>query len=66
MNIGHIKTDRAKRRSSMKRMLMKSFLTSLALSAVLAGCATTVDYPYYHYRGYVGPGEIEYHFINRY
>jgi len=50
----------------MKRMLMKSFLTSLALSAVLAGCATTVDYPYYHYRGYVGPGEIEYHFSNRY
>jgi len=49
----------------MKRILIKSFLASLALG-LLAGCATTVDYPYYHYRGYVGPGEIEYHYSNRY
>jgi len=49
----------------MKRMLIKSFLASLVLG-VLAGCATTVDYPGYHYRGYVGPGEIEYHYSNRY
>ena len=48
----------------MKRVLIESILAALALG-VLAGCATTIDYPYYHYRGYVGPGEIEYHFSTR-
>jgi uncharacterized protein YceK len=49
------------------RMLIKSFLVALALG-VLAGCATTttVDAPYYHYRGYAGPDGIDYHFSNRY
>ena len=49
------------------RMLIKSFLVALALG-VLAGCATTttVDAPYYHYRGYAGPDGIDYNFNNRY
>ena len=50
----------------MKRMLLKSFLSALALGTLLAGCATTIDYPFYHYRGYVGPGEIEYQYSNHY
>jgi hypothetical protein len=50
----------------MKRMLIKSLLAFLAFGALVSGCATTIDYPYYHYRGYVGPGEIEYHYSNRY
>jgi hypothetical protein len=50
----------------MKRMLIKSLVASLALGTLLSGCATTIDYPGYHYRGYVGPGEIEYHYSNRY
>jgi hypothetical protein len=49
----------------MQRVSIKSLLAALALGTLLAGCATTIDYPYYHYRGYVGPGEIEYHFSNR-
>ena len=28
--------------------------------------ATTIDYPFYRYRGYVGPGELDYHYSNRY
>ena len=49
------------------RMLIKSFLVALALG-VLAGCATTttVDAPYYHYRGSAGPDGIDYNFNNRY
>ncbi len=47
----------------MKRMLK---LTLVALGALLAGCATTIDYPYYHYHGYVGPGVVDYHYSNRY
>jgi hypothetical protein len=66
MNICHHKADHAKGGLRMKRMLIKSLLASLALGALLSGCATTIDYPGYHYRGYVGPGEIEYHYSNRY
>jgi hypothetical protein len=49
----------------MKRMFIKSLLAALVLGT-LAGCATTVDYPYYHYRGYVGPDGIDYSYSNRY
>ncbi len=51
----------------MKRNLIKSLLAALALG-VLAGCATTttVDAPYYHYHGYVGPDGLDYRFSNRY
>jgi hypothetical protein len=49
----------------MKRTMIRSLLAALVLGTV-AGCATTIDYPYYHYRGYVGPGEIDYHYSNRY
>jgi uncharacterized protein YceK len=49
------------------KMVVKSLLVSLALG-VLAGCATTttVDAPYYHYRGYLRPGGMDYRFSNRY
>jgi len=49
------------------KMLVKSLIVSLALG-VLAGCATTttVDAPYYHYRGYLGPDGMDYRFSNRY
>lgn len=47
----------------MKRVL--KMLAALAVTLV-AGCATTIDYPYYHYRGYVGPGQIDYHYSNHY
>src|SRR6266545_3406159 len=54
-------------RSAREECRMKRILTTLAIGALLlAGCATTVDYPYYHYHGYVGPGEIGYHYSNRY
>jgi len=51
----------------MKRTLIKSLLVALALG-VLAGCATTttVDAPYYHYHGYLGPAGMDYSFSNRY
>ena len=49
----------------MKRMVIKSLLASLALGALISGGATTIDYPFYHYRGYVGPGELEYHYSNQ-
>lgn len=41
-------------------------LAALAVVGLLAGCATTIDYPYYHYRGYMGPDGIDYHYSNRY
>jgi hypothetical protein len=49
------------------KMLVKSLLVSLVLG-VLAGCATTttVDAPYYHYRGHLGPDGVDYRFSNRY
>jgi hypothetical protein len=50
----------------MKRNFVKALLASLALVTLLGGCATTIDYPGYHYRGYMGPGELEYHYSNRY
>ena len=50
----------------MKRMMIESLLASLALGALLTGCATTIDAPHYHYHGYVGPGEIGYQYSNRY
>jgi hypothetical protein len=51
----------------MKRVFVKSLLVSLVLAA-LAGCATTttVDAPYYHYHGYLGPDGMDYRFSNRY
>ena len=51
----------------MKWMFVKSLLVALALGAV-AGCATTttVDAPYYHYHGYLGPDGMDYRFSNRY
>lgn len=51
----------------MKRTLIKTLLAALALG-VLAGCATTttVDAPYYHYHGYLGPDGMDYSFSNRY
>ena len=49
----------------MKRTLIKSFLAALALG-VLAGCATTIDSPYNHYRGYLGPDGVDYSYSNRY
>lgn len=48
----------------MKRVL--KMLAALAAVTLVAGCATTIDYPYYHYRGYVGPGRIDYHYSNHY
>jgi len=49
------------------KMLVKSLIVSLALG-VLAGCATTatVDAPFYHYRGYLGPDGMDYRFSNHY
>ena len=52
------------RSSAMKRML--TILGALAIAGLAAGCATTVDWPYYHYRGYVGPDGVEYHYSNHY
>ena len=51
----------------MIRMLVKGLLVALALG-VLGGCATTtsVDAPYYHYHGYLGPDGMDYRFSNRY
>ena len=48
----------------MAQMLKK--LLTVGFVALLTACATRIDYPYYHYRGYVGPGEIEYHYSNHY
>ncbi len=50
----------------MMRMLIKALLVSLAL--VLGGCAWTmsVDGPYNHYHGYVGPDGMDYRYSNRY
>jgi hypothetical protein len=50
----------------MTRMLIKSLLVSLAL--VLGGCAWTmsVDSPYNHYDGYLGPDGMDYRYSNRY
>jgi hypothetical protein len=41
-------------------------LAALAVAGLAAGCATTIDYPYYHYRGYMGPDGIDYHYSNHY
>lgn len=46
----------------MKRVL--KMLAALSIVGVVAGCATTIDYPYYHYRGYMGPDGIDYRYSN--
>jgi hypothetical protein len=48
----------------MKRL--SKMLFALAVASVAGGCATTIDYPYYHYRGYMGPDGIDYHYSNHY
>ncbi|HEX8009809.1 MAG TPA: hypothetical protein VF814_02550 [Casimicrobiaceae bacterium] len=49
------------------KVVVRTLLAALVLG-VLAGCATTttIDAPYYHYRGYIGPDGIDYRFSNRY
>lgn len=51
----------------MIRTLVKGLLVALAL-ATLGGCAwtTTVDGPYNHYHGYLGPDGMDYRYSNRY
>jgi len=50
----------------MMRVLLKGLLVSMALA--LGGCAWTmsVDGPYNHYHGYVGPDGMDYRYSNRY
>jgi hypothetical protein len=49
------------------KMFVRALLAALVLG-VLGGCATTttVDAPYYHYHGYIGPDGMDYRFSNRY
>ena len=51
----------------MMRTLIKLMLVSLVLGT-LGGCAwsMSVDGPYNHYHGYIGPDGMDYRYSNRY